>query len=663
MRHDRLRGIALKVGFGLAVAYLVITRLYLAWNGFIGADGAQDLAVTSRLLRGEAFPLTGPHFGGIFYLGPIHYFVMAVPLALFQTATAVISFLALLTLLGVYFAYRVGTLLFDRRTGVLFACLLSGDFLVALAALQISNSVLIVPTSLALLYTTLLVIVRRQPKYLALALPLAAAAIQFHPTTATLLPLVAVAMCLPTEEGKGRAIAIGILIGLILFAPYIAYEFLHHGDNLRRILSVLGRASRGGEGIQPSAIHTIFWWAVFLSPRAATQLSEGVAPLWLRHLTLVILHAVSIAALIGMCLTIVGLFQRGRRRSCALVLCWFLPWWLIVPRVRSGLFWWYLYPVQPSLLLFAALAFTWLSDRLPLAWRWRASYPYAFGLLGFILPAWLSTAAIQGSAKQGLLRLPATLLWQPGPKADHAGDFIYPSIGVWREERMIKALLQESGCDTSLITRLHGLPLWLMLESRGILLQLHQPRCRGEGSPGNAVRFVGLRKSDLPPVFRQAARASGPLIIVRQAVPGPLREVRFSDGRHKEWEKWDLDDRAWSRLSLPALRPPDPADYPPRPDMTWARSPIFVRARLRYSGTGSIFLGVAFPSAAPWFYQGRVEQLFVNGKPSPPPYLQAAYLLLYDLSSVLTPGENLIALNIGGPPHFTLDLFALTTER
>lgn len=663
MRADRIRAFAPRLALYLGVTYLVLTRLVLAWNGIIGADGARDLAVASHLLRGEAFPLRGPLFGESFYLGPIYYFVVALPLALFGSATAVIAALALLSLAGVYFAHRVGTLLFDRRTGLLFACLLGGDFVAALAAFQLSNVPLILPISLALLHTTLLAIVHRRPRYLGVALPLAAVALQVHPATVALLPLLAVALCLPTERGKAKALAIGTAIALILFVPFLLHEFLHHWDNLRRIIGLLGRLPRTGEGQALSDLPRIFWWIAFLSPGAAMQLSEGMTPLWLRHTALVALHAVSLAALAGLGLTIAGLFRREQRRSCALVLCWFLPWWLIAPRALVPITWWHLYPIQPALLLFAAQALARLSDRFPLSGRWRTIFPYAFSLAAFVLPAWLAMAAFQRSSAEGLLRLPGSLVWRPDPKAGDAGNFAYPSIGVRQEERLIKALLRESGCSASLLTRLHGLPLWLTLESRGILLRLHRPRCQAGTDSGHALSFIGVRPSDLPPGFGKATAAPGPLVIVRHTAAGLLTEVRYSDGLHRGWETRAFSDNAWRPLSLPAVRAPDPTAYPPPPDMTWDHSPIFIRARLRHAGPGPVLLGVAFPSAAPWLYQGRIDALFVNGKPAPPPRLRATYLLLYDLGPLLTPGENLLALVIGGAPHFTLDLFTLTGER
>jgi len=662
MHHDRRRGIALTAAIGLAVAYLVLTRLFLAWNGIVGADGARDLAVTLRLLRGEEFPLQGPLFGGVFYLGPLYYFVVAAPLALFGTATAVISFLACLTLLGVFFAYRVGTLLFDRRTGVLFACLLAGDFTAALAAFHISNAGLILPASLALLYTTLLAVIHRRPGYLAIAIALAAAALQIHPVTVTLLPLLIVAACLPTAKGKATALTIGAAFALVLFAPYLAYEFTHHGENLGRLISHLGRPRPIGEGLHLTTLPKILWWAVLLGPRAATQISEGITPVWLRALAIATLHAASIAGLVGLGLTIVGLFQRERRQSCALVLCWFLPWWLIVPGALSPLTWWYLYPIQPVFLLFAAVALARLFDHVPTMRRWPAISLSAFGLFAFALPAWLGMAAFERSAKEGLLRLPASLLLRSETQATDAGDFVYPTIGIRQEERLTKALLHEAGCDGSLITRLHGLPLWLTLQSRGVLLALHQSRCRSSGDPVQRASFVGLRRSDLPSSFRLGADPVGPMVIVRESPNAHLAEGRYTDRLETGWEAVDFNDRAWLTLQLPALRPPDPAAYPPPPDMTWVRSPIFVRAKLRYSGTGTLLLGIAFPSSAPWLYQGHTHGLFVNGRPAPPPRLRAAYLILYELGSVLTPGENLVALAIGGAPHFTLDLFAIASE-
>jgi len=648
---------------GLGVAYLVLTRLVLAWNGIIGADGARDLAIALRLLRGGEFPLRGPLFGMTFHLGPIYYYLVALPLGFFETATSVISFLTLLNLSALYFAYRVGTLLFDRRTGFLLACLLAGDFIAAAAASQLSNISLVLPMALCLLEVTLRAIVHREPKFLGLAVPLAAVALQIHPTMVTLLPLLVVAIFLPSGRGKARALAIGTASALILSAPFLLYELTHHGENLRRVLSMTASIIRGGNAAPLSAFSDLFWWAFFVGPRTASQLSDGLTPLWLRHVALLVLHTVSLVALIGLGLIIAGLFRPEQRRSCVLVLCWVLPWWLITPAVLSPITWWHLYPIQPALLLFAALALARLSDRLPPTWRWRTIFPYAFGLAAFVLPAWLAMAAFQRSADQGILLLPASLFWQPATHARSADVFLFPSIGLRREERLMTTLLRESGCSPSLLSRLHGLPLWLTLQSRGILLQLHHPRCEGRRDPGDAISFIGMRTSDLPPAFEDSVEPTGPIVVIRQRAPAPLSDVRYSDRYLKGWNTRGFNDSAWRSRSLPALRPPDPTAYPPPPDMTWARTPIFIRATLRNPGTGPVLLGAAFPSAAPWLYQGRVEAVFVNGKPAPPPRLRAPYLLLYDLGPVLAPGENLLALAIGGDPHFTVDLFALAADR
>ncbi len=661
MRQERLRAIAPTVALGLGVAYLILTRLLLSWSGIIG-DGARDLAVASRILRGEEFPLRGPLFGNTFYLGPIYYYVVALPLGLFRTATAVMSFLSLVTLLGVYLAYRVGTLLFDRRTGLVFACLLAGDFMAAIAALQLSNIPLILPVSLALIHTTLLAIVHRRPGYLVVAMSIAAIALQIHPATVTLFPFLAVGICLPTERGRGKALAIGTAIALILFAPFLADELTRQGNNVHRIFESLKQLVRIGEGPPLAALPKTFWWALFLSPTAALRMSEGVAPLWLRHLAFLMLYAVSLTALAGLGLTFAGLLQRERRKSSALVLCWLFPWWLIVPRFFSVLTWWYLYPIHPAFLLLAARTLVWISDRVPQAWRWRMIFPYAFSLVAFVLPAWLATATIQRSADEGLLRLPSPLVWSPDASGTQATEYVYPSIGVREEERLTKVLLQESGCDPSLLKRLHGFSLWLALQSRGVLLQLHQPQCRGRGDAGHTASFLVMRRSDLPPAVRQPTEPFRPLVIIRQPTPGLLTEVRYSPTFQKRWESRVFNDSAWESLTIPMLRTPDPTAYPAPPDMTWPRTPIFIRARLRSSGTGSVLLGIAFPSAAPWLYQGHVIAVFVNGEPSPPPHVRTPYLLLYNLGSLLTPGDNLIALAIGGPPTFTLDLFALSAE-
>jgi len=661
--RERLHQVGAGTAVGVGAAYLVFTRLQLAWSGFIGADGARDLAIALRLVHGEEIPLRGPLFGMTFHLGPLYYYLVAIPLGLFHTATAVTAVLTLLNLSAVYFGYRVARTLFDRRTGILFACLLAGDFVAASAVSQLSNVSLVLPLTLWLLDATLGTIVHRDPRWLALALPLAGAAVQIHPTVAALFPLLLVACLVPTRRGKATSVTLGIAGAAILSAPFLLYELTHQGENVRRILGMAMSVVRRASAAPLLAIPDLFRWVLLVGPGTASRLSDGLTPLWLRNVALVALYAVAAAALAGLSLVIVGLFRQARPRSSALIVTWLLPWWLITPAFASPITWWHLYPIQPALLLSAALALARLGDRLPRMRRSCRSLPYTFAIAAFVLPAWLAMATFQRAADRGLLLLPASLFWEPGGRAQGRDPFRFPSIGLRREERLMASLLQETGCSPSLLHRLHGLPLWLTLQSRGILLRLHQPLCRRGPASQDAVAVLGVRASDLPPPLAASGEPAGPVVLFRQRAPAILTQVRVSERVASGWPAPGFDDSRWRPLALPAVRMPDPTAYPPRPDMAWPRSPVYLRARLRYAGAGSAMLGVAFPSAAPWLYQGRVEALFVNGRPAPPPRLQAPDLLLYDLGPVLVPGENLVGLAVGGAPDFTLDLFVLTAAH
>ena len=86
--------------FIVFIGIQVWTCLSVALGGVLLVDGSRDLAQAWKIVSGENLPLQGPLFGGAFHLGPLYFYLVALPLALWGTATAVIVFLSLLTLLG-----------------------------------------------------------------------------------------------------------------------------------------------------------------------------------------------------------------------------------------------------------------------------------------------------------------------------------------------------------------------------------------------------------------------------------------------------------------------------------------------------------------------------------------------------------------------------------
>lgn len=88
-------------------------------------DGIRDLQFALDIARGEHFPLLGPIFGSRFHLGPVYYYVQALPLVLGASLATVPVFLGLLASTKFALAYRLGRAWMDRRLGLLFAAALA----------------------------------------------------------------------------------------------------------------------------------------------------------------------------------------------------------------------------------------------------------------------------------------------------------------------------------------------------------------------------------------------------------------------------------------------------------------------------------------------------------------------------------------------------------
>lgn len=88
-------------------------------------DGVRDMQFALDIAHGDAFPLVGPVFGNRFHLGPVFYYVQALPLLIGLPIAAVPCFLGLLAGAKFALAYGFGRDWIDRRYGLLFAAALA----------------------------------------------------------------------------------------------------------------------------------------------------------------------------------------------------------------------------------------------------------------------------------------------------------------------------------------------------------------------------------------------------------------------------------------------------------------------------------------------------------------------------------------------------------
>jgi len=642
----------------------VAIRWSLAVHGILHVDNARDLAVAWRMVHARDIPLVGPLQTGIFHLGPLYSYLSAIPVALFGTATSLTCFVSLLSLVGLYFGYKLGERLFDREVGLVFAALLGGDFMATISAVQGGHTALIIATTLAFLYAAFVAILEREARFLGMMLVAAAIALQMHLVAAALLPLGAIAVLLPMRGHKGRSIAVGLAAAAILWLPYLVHELAHGLVDIRQLPGFL-RASPSAalRAIPLPSLPRLFLRYNGFSADMATGFSQFVASPWLRIAAVGALRLVSLAALLGLALSALDLVRHRQRNSAALVLAWLLLGWLVIPYLRPSVPWYVLFPVYPAHLLLASLAIVRLGRAVSERCALRL-LPYALVGAVVVLSPLLMAQTFARFAQQGRLQIAAWLMRDllQDPAAS-PGKFVIPYLGTRQEERMIQRLTRLPDADPTLYQRLHGIPLWSTIFSRAALFLLYPPPA-SSGTP-SPYHLVGLLRADLPARPVGEVLAVGPMSLIKALPSLAYREARVTYVERPGWYQPAHDDTRWARIALPGYAVPDPLAYPPwryPRSMHWERRPVYLRIRLAHRAQGRTMLGIGFPTFGSADEEGRVTRLYLNGVEVGPPHTQTGDLLLYDIARVLRNGDNLLALAIDGGPHFVLDLFTVSLE-
>lgn len=110
--------------FALVCGLMLLHVVAAGLAGF-HIDTARDLSFALDIAEGRRFHLAGPDIGGAFHVGPVWYYVLALPLALGFSLTAMPWFVGLLGASLYGFAYRLGSRLVDRDLGLAMALVLA----------------------------------------------------------------------------------------------------------------------------------------------------------------------------------------------------------------------------------------------------------------------------------------------------------------------------------------------------------------------------------------------------------------------------------------------------------------------------------------------------------------------------------------------------------
>lgn len=88
-------------------------------------DSVRDIYQANAIATGKAFPLTGPQLAHTVHLGPLWFYLLAVPAAVFGTWSSIAFLAFFLSALKFWLAYVLGKELHSKQLGLLFALFLA----------------------------------------------------------------------------------------------------------------------------------------------------------------------------------------------------------------------------------------------------------------------------------------------------------------------------------------------------------------------------------------------------------------------------------------------------------------------------------------------------------------------------------------------------------
>ena len=106
---------------------IILMLIWVAAGQFTPAtvDSVRDIYQANAIAAGGAFPLTGPQLAHTIHLGPLWFYILAVPAAVFNTWGSIVLLVFIMSALKFWLAFVLGRELHSARLGLLFALFLA----------------------------------------------------------------------------------------------------------------------------------------------------------------------------------------------------------------------------------------------------------------------------------------------------------------------------------------------------------------------------------------------------------------------------------------------------------------------------------------------------------------------------------------------------------
>lgn len=421
-------------------------------------DTARDLIAAWDIVRGEHFVLRGPELYTTWNLGPIWYYLLALPLALTHSAAVLTLLIAVVAGLKFPLAYRLGTVFRNAETGrlALFATALPGWWLFEWLVSSHTNLAMVCVLALAL---QLLRWSRGgSARHLVFAALFFALSLHAHPTSLFwifLFPAAAVQRWRSGERVSVQGLALAGIAFLLPFAPMLWDEMRQGWPMLAGTAEFV--AARADKTIAAQMPGFLFDWIGLNRDKVPAQFLPA-SSYW-------VTGATTIMATLWLC-ALAGLPHRTQWRLPLAVVTVVLAAALFALWLRPEVPFWMVYALTPALLAFLVVG--WTGALRWLAMPVRTGAVHAIGMAVAIL--FLSVAATRWQqSSSGWVSVPHRVVGAfsaPNQIVDH--DEANASFPIIAQEDWQRWL-----CAQSAPISLHGDGAALQRLSQGTLRLLH----------------------------------------------------------------------------------------------------------------------------------------------------------------------------------------------
>lgn len=636
--------------------------------GWFLQDQVRDGMAAQGILSGQDFPLVGPHaaFSTVKLVGPLYYYLMAIPYGLSTDPVVGVAFLNLLGIFSIYLTYRLGAEMFGPLDGLIAAALYAVFPMAVLSGKALWNPGFIPFFSTLFLLTFWRFLVGGRSWPFAFALFLLGVLLQIHMSGAIFVLLLPVALLMYRPPIQRWPLVVGLLSVALLYAPYAVSQFQHGFPDTNKIFAWVGR--NPASSFWPIAGWG-FWVPFSLPEQLAAALSEELSPTMFP----IVQRAELVLLCLGLLALMTMLFKARDRRPYVLLSLWFALPFVIVPHNKLGVMWYYfdiLYPSQ-FLIIGVLIQMIWEGWAQTLVRGWaNDGFRVALALLVSVLVAmqvWFTMSFERGVLHSGVLRFTEGI-FTGGimPLAADQWRNILETMPLYYKRALTKHFLNDAGVNhTALERRAHGAMYQLFREDKGFLFRTltpHNPAVQSD----SAFHYLIVR-DDFRLVPQQGREATvGAYKIVAYHPTIRYESWRASVNPGPEWWSLIFDDSAWPPAHLPARKIPDPSLYEAIPYVRWPEKTVIFRGWMETPSAGQqIWIVVNIRDSR--FSPHEVGAFYVNGQPLTPSHTVSYTTInsrnievMVDVTPALGSASNLVAFEIKGMNEaFDLDIYEL----